>query len=267
MDFRNHYEDRLDSVESITSVISRKWHLKIIYILSCQREMRFTDILSEIDGISKKMLSNSLKNLRNLNIIEKDEEKRVYTMTEKGGKLVEHLDGLGNLQRKFDDKETTVLIVEDDKDQARMYERWIEKVAEVKKAKNVEEAQSKLDGVDIIFIDRILEGSNRGEELLEKLDSDVNQVYKVLVTILPADFNIIEMNIDDYLVKPVSKNDMIEAIDRSFENRLKTNDERKLQAFLLKKELLMQEYTMKELEENEEFNLLTQQIEDLSGEI
>lgn len=267
MGFSSHYEDRLDDVETLTSVISRKWRLEIIYVLSSRDEARFTDIKSEIDGISKKMLSNSLRNLRKLNIIEKDEEKRVYSVSKKGKELLKQLDELGNLQRRFDNKRTTVLIVEDDENQSRMYGRWMEKFAEVREAKNIEKAESQLDGVDIVFVDRILEGSDRGEELLEKLDSNADQVYKVVLTVLTADFNIIRMDIDDYLVKPVSRKDMIAAIDRSVENRMKTNAERNLQALLLKKDLLMQEYTIKELEENEEFNQLTQQIDELSGKI
>jgi DNA-binding HxlR family transcriptional regulator len=78
--------------EYTLSIISGKWKLKIIYVLTCMGTVRYGVLKKSIDGITHKMLSSQLKELENEEIILRNEYPQVppkveYLLTEKGKSL------------------------------------------------------------------------------------------------------------------------------------------------------------------------------------
>ncbi len=78
--------------DSVQEIVGRKWHLRIIYQLLDDGPMGFSALKSEIDGISSKMLSESLAALEDRKLIERqllsDQPVRVeYSVTEAGSEL------------------------------------------------------------------------------------------------------------------------------------------------------------------------------------
>jgi DNA-binding HxlR family transcriptional regulator len=79
--------------EYTLSIISGKWKLKIIYILTCMKIVRYNALKRNIEGITHKMLSSQLKELEQDGIILRNEYPQVppkveYSLTEKGQSLI-----------------------------------------------------------------------------------------------------------------------------------------------------------------------------------
>lgn len=76
----------------MTAVIGRKWHPVIVYCLLEDDSLGFSDLESEIDGISSKMLSQALEDLERNGLLERTvintRPFRVeYSLTEAGQEL------------------------------------------------------------------------------------------------------------------------------------------------------------------------------------
>jgi len=56
-------EDRTAVFKRVSDIFGGKWHIAILYHLSRSEGVRFSDLKTEIDGISSKMLSESLDRL------------------------------------------------------------------------------------------------------------------------------------------------------------------------------------------------------------
>jgi DNA-binding HxlR family transcriptional regulator len=87
------YVTNKEPFEYTLSVLSGKWNLRIIYLLSCMGTVRYGVLKKSIDGITHKMLSSQLKQLESENVILRKEYPQVppkveYSLTEKGQSLL-----------------------------------------------------------------------------------------------------------------------------------------------------------------------------------
>lgn len=78
--------------EPLQTVVGRKWHLRIVYWLLEDGPMGFSTLKARIDGISSKMLSESLDSLSTQGLVDRsllsDQPVRVeYELTEAGRAL------------------------------------------------------------------------------------------------------------------------------------------------------------------------------------
>jgi len=79
-------------ITATSDIIGKRWHPIIIHRLLQHRDLGFNRMKEELPGISNKVLSESLDDLRRKNVIEKeivkDNPKRVkYCLTAKGQTL------------------------------------------------------------------------------------------------------------------------------------------------------------------------------------
>jgi len=79
-------------VTSTATLICRKWHAVIVHRLLNAGAMGFTELKEEVDGVSSKVLSDSLEDLQNKNLVDRSiiSEKpfRVeYSLTPQGAEL------------------------------------------------------------------------------------------------------------------------------------------------------------------------------------
>lgn len=104
--------------------------------------------------------------------------------------------------------EPTILVVDDEADVTDLYATWLEDSYDVRRAYEGREALDMLDDeVDVVLLDRRMPGLS-GDEVLAELRSRDLHSRVVMVTAVKPDFDIIDMGFDDYLVKPVSKDDL-----------------------------------------------------------
>lgn len=79
-------------IEGIIDVISKKWALFIINVLCNRRKLRFNHLLKELNGISPKTLSDTLKQLQAERIITRESFAEIpprveYSLSQEGIEL------------------------------------------------------------------------------------------------------------------------------------------------------------------------------------
>lgn len=83
------------------NLIGGKWRLPIIWALSQNGAMRYTDLKRDISGITNMMLTQSLKELESYGIIDRKQYMEIpprveYSLTDNGKKLIPALKALAN---------------------------------------------------------------------------------------------------------------------------------------------------------------------------
>lgn len=154
----------------------------------------------------------------------------------------------------------TVLIVEDERPLADLYAVWLTETYSVRIANDGEAALERLtDDVAVVLLDRRMPRSS-GDEVLEKIRERGYDCRVAMVSGIDPDFDIIEMEVDEYLTKPVSKSVLRETVDRLLERA--TCDRRLLEYFALesKRAALVAEKVHVDLDGHEEYGALTGKI-------
>jgi DNA-binding response OmpR family regulator len=157
-------------------------------------------------------------------------------------------------------EDPVVLIVEDEPDLANLYAAWLRDACTVKTAYNGKEALEAIsEEVDIVLLDRRMPGLS-GDEVLETIRERELDTRVAMVTAVEPDFDIIQMGFDDYLVKPVSKVDLLDTID---ELLLRSTYDEQIQEFFVlssKKVLLDSQKTEAELRASEKYARLEDRL-------
>jgi len=102
-----YFVDIDEVFDNVTSLLGRKWHLRIVYYLLDDGPMGFSALKDHLDGVSSKMLSESLSSLEEHDIVAReivsDQPVRVeYSLTEKGAALAPLLDDIVQWNSNYD---------------------------------------------------------------------------------------------------------------------------------------------------------------------
>ena len=157
----------------------------------------------------------------------------------------------------------TVLVVDDEPDVADAYAAQLEGEFIVSTAYSGQEALEKIDAsVDVVLLDRRMPGIS-GDEVLDKIRQRDLHIRVAMVTAVDPDFDIIEMPFDDYVIKPVSREDLFETINRlltcsEYEDRL-----RRYYALTAKHATLLSNKPESELAANEQFQQLEAEMQEM----
>jgi DNA-binding response OmpR family regulator len=160
-----------------------------------------------------------------------------------------------------------VLIVEDEQELADLYAEYLRDSYDVEVAYSGEEALELIPGgYDVALLDRRMPVVSGNEVVAHMADRGVN-CRVALITAVNPDFEIIDMRIDDYLVKPVTRAELRETVERLL--RIEEYNERaqELTAKKLKRNVLEIEKPRAELEDSEEFQELCRSIDSLENEV
>ncbi|WP_415382802.1 response regulator [Halosimplex sp. TS25] len=107
-----------------------------------------------------------------------------------------------------------VLIVDDEPAVTDSYAAHVREHHTVRTAYSGEAALSELDeAVDVVLLDRRMPDIV-GDDVLETIRERGLDARVAMVTAVDADFDIVDMEFDDYVVKPVSGEELLETIDR-----------------------------------------------------
>jgi DNA-binding HxlR family transcriptional regulator len=79
-------------LEGIIDVITKKWALLIINEIGNHKRIRYNDLMNELQPISPKTLADTLKELKNSNLVKRESFNEIpprvdYTLTKEGNEL------------------------------------------------------------------------------------------------------------------------------------------------------------------------------------
>ena len=162
--------------------------------------------------------------------------------------------------------ETTVLVVDDERDIADLYSTWLSEEYAVRTAYGPEEALEGADeAVDVVFLDRQMPGMT-GDEVLDELRERGLDCRVVMVTAVDPDFDIVDMPFDDYLTKPVMLDQLRDAVDRMCTREDYDETVQDFFALSSKKAALEAQKDPIELEGSEEYEQLDEEVDRLRDE-
>ncbi|WP_440765369.1 HalX domain-containing protein [Natronorubrum sp. DTA7] len=161
----------------------------------------------------------------------------------------------------------SVLIVEDEPDLAELYAAWLGESCEIETAYDGETALNAIeDDISIVLLDRRMPGLS-GDRILTAIRDRGLDCRVAMVTAVEPDFDIIGMGFDDYLVKPVSKDELVRIVEQL---ELRSSYDEQLQEFFAlasKKTLLDAEKTDAELKSSQEYARLQDRLAVLRVEV
>jgi len=162
--------------------------------------------------------------------------------------------------------DATVLVVDDERDVADLYAFRLEEEYTVKTAYGGQAALDSLDeDVDVILLDRRMPGLT-GDEVLQRVREGGSDPRVVMVTAIDPDVDIVDMEFDDYLCKPVGKETLLEAVEHQLTAQRYGDTVQALFRATSKVGVLEAEKSAEELAESDEYQELTDRIEELRAE-
>jgi DNA-binding response OmpR family regulator len=161
----------------------------------------------------------------------------------------------------------TVLVVDDEPDVADAYAAQLETEYIVQTAYGGQEALDKIDAsIDIVLLDRRMPGIS-GDQVLEKIRERDLSIRVAMVTAVDPDFDIIEMPFDDYVIKPVSRDDLFDTIDRLLSVSEYEETLRRYYSLTAKHATLLSNKPESELAESGDFQELEQEMEKMRDKL
>lgn len=158
---------------------------------------------------------------------------------------------------------TTVLIVEDEVETADLYAEMLETEFDVMTAYGGEEGLAKLDeSVDVVLLDRRMPELH-GDELLEEIRRRNVDCRVVMVTAVDPDIDIIGLDFDDYLVKPVTPEELLDAVRRMIDRQAHDDTLREAFAIASKMATLESRMDVEELESSPKYADLQAEFDEL----
>lgn len=161
----------------------------------------------------------------------------------------------------------TVLVVEDEEPLAFLYEQWLTPRYEVLVATSGEEALELYDErIDVVLLDRRLPGIS-GEGVVDAVRRSPHDCQIAMVTAVDPDVDIVNLGIDEYLVKPVESDELRRLIERL--RRRATYDEllAELYALASKKGALEAYNSRQSLQTSSEYAELRDRLDELHDRI
>lgn len=161
----------------------------------------------------------------------------------------------------------TVLVVDDEEEVADVYALRLRNEYETRVAYGGEDALDAIDvDVDIVLLDRRMPDLS-GDTVLETIREKGYDCRVIMLTAVDPGLDIVDMPFDDYLCKPVEKDDLVAAIDQQL--TIQRYDDQ-LSAYLevtSKLALLESELPPQEQEDNEELNRLRERAAEIRTDI
>lgn len=167
----------------------------------------------------------------------------------------------------MDSNRPSILVVDDEESLANLYDTILSSDYDVTTAHGGQEALEKVDNeTDIVLLDRRMPGMN-GNEVLTEIREQGLDVRVGMITAVMPDLSIAEMNFDHYLLKPLDRDDLHEAVEQLL--ALSDHDEQTRELFTISKKRAAIEGDMSrsQLEGEDEYEDLVTRYNELDDEI
>jgi DNA-binding response OmpR family regulator len=166
-----------------------------------------------------------------------------------------------------DDVNPEVLVVDDEIRLADLFAAWLEVDWSVGTAYDGKQALNMVsDATEVVLLDRRMPGLS-GDEVLERIRERSHDCQVVMITAVDPDFDIVGMGFDDYLVKPISKDELLDIVETVRTRSEYETEVREYYSLTSKKALLEAEKTEHELEASDQYLGLVDRVEELSQRI
>ncbi|MFB6089492.1 MAG: response regulator transcription factor [Halobellus sp.] len=159
-----------------------------------------------------------------------------------------------------------ILVVEDEPDLAELYAIYLSDTYDVETATDGTTALETVDDdVDIVLLDRRMPDLT-GDEVLEEIRARGIDAQVAMITAVEPDTDIVDMPFDDYLVKPVTQDDLHSLVEVLL--RRANYDERSQEFFrLASKKAALESAPDVSVEEEDEYQELTARMEEIREEL
>jgi DNA-binding response OmpR family regulator len=161
-----------------------------------------------------------------------------------------------------------VLIVDDEETVADTYALRLQNRYQTRTAYGGEQALEAIDDdVDGVLLDRRMPDIH-GDDVLAEIRERGYDCKVIMATAVDPELNILEMDFDDYLCKPIFQETLVETLEKHLEDASGGDEE--LDEFfriVSKLSVLEDEKTRAELEESEEYERLKQRAEELGSNL
>ena len=203
----------MEQIQDATDVFSYKWYPDIIYTVYKLDGAGYSELEATLDSISSKMLSNGLADLCERNILATTETvegsgRTIYVLSSKGRALIPALKVLAAWNQRYEEAQSSVLILEDERMVADILADYFSEPYDVRYARTGTEALEKYtDEIDLVIVDRKL-GEMSGDDVAAQIRAEHGQQLILCVSGVAPDNDICELEYDDYVHKPVEEDEM-----------------------------------------------------------
>lgn len=163
---------------------------------------------------------------------------------------------------------TNLLVVEDERDVAVTYARALSSEFDVEIAGTGQKGLEILaaDGIDIIVLDRRLPGMS-GDEFLKTARKRGYSCPVVMMTAVEPDFDVLWLDFDDYLVKPVAPSVLQETLERNLELTSYAEPIQEYLKLVETQRLIAENNSEDQLTEHEEYQSLLRRRDELRKDV
>ena len=156
--------------------------------------------------------------------------------------------------------EPTVLVVDDEAAFAESAALWLEDDYDVRVATDGDEAIEQYTGeVDAVLMDRRMPGTT-GDEALEEIAEHAGRTGVAVMSAVEPDFDVLQMEFDDYLRKPVRKQDVLETAEKLVRRAHYPTELREIFALAATIEALGERYSRQKLEADDRHQELVDEL-------
>ena len=160
-----------------------------------------------------------------------------------------------------------VLVVDDDEALTDVYAEWLSERYAVRTATTGEAALGQLDdGVDVVLLDRRMPGLS-GEDVLDRIRRAEYDCRVAMVTGVRPDADVVELGFDEYLLKPVDREDLQDVVDTLLDRSAYDDRLQELYALASKRALLESEAEDGDLELDESYQEVVARTQELRDRI
>lgn len=154
-----------------------------------------------------------------------------------------------------------VLLVEDERELADLYAAWLGESYETEVVFSGADALGRLDAgrYEVVLLDRRMPVVS-GDEVLDTIVADELECKVAMLTAVSPDFDLIEMGCDSYVVKPVTRDELLAVVERLLGLTEYQRDVQELYSLIEKRAVLEAEMTADALAESDEFAALNDEI-------
>jgi len=154
----------------------------------------------------------------------------------------------------------TILVVDDNRPIADTYAAFVGDEHEVRTAYGGEEALAELDAtVDVVLLDRRMPDRS-GDEVLAEIEARALDPRVVMVTAVDPEFDIVDMPFDEYVVKPVQRDDIVTVVEEMLQRAEYDDDFRQFLALASKKATLERERDGAALARSDEYEQIERRL-------
>jgi len=160
-----------------------------------------------------------------------------------------------------------VLVVDDERDVADLYALRLGEEYDPIVAYGGREALEKMDEhVAAVLLDRRMPDIH-GDDVLEAMRGQGYDVPVIMVTAVDPELNILEMDFDDYLTKPVYEETLLRTLDQHVDRKAQNSKLEEFLGIMSKLLVLEDEHAQSELDDDEEYRLLKRRASTLADEL